>query len=461
MSTTAIPMFAQVNKYFDKAAAYTEHPPGLLDQIKACNSVFRISFPLKRDDGTIEVMHGWRAQHSVHRLPTKGGIRFAPHVDEDEVSALAALMTYKCALVDVPFGGAKGAVRIDTRNYSEGELERVTRRYTYELYAKNLIGPGFDVPAPDYGTGPREMAWILDTYTSLATGSIDALGCVTGKPVTQGGVRGRAESTGRGVYFALREAVCYAEDMRPLGISPGVGGKRVVVQGLGNVGYHAAKFIQEGGGILVALAEREGAVFREGGLDLEDVMAHRKETGSILGFPGARDIATSSEALELECDILVPAALENQITGENVDRMRAKIIVEGANGPITADASEKLLSRGTLIVPDIYTNAGGVTVSYFEWVKNLSHMRFGRMEKRMTEKNNERMLEGIEHLTGLHFPPDERDRATTTVNEEELVNSGLEETMVAAYNELRVIQKDRGVDLRTAAFINAIGKVAL
>jgi glutamate dehydrogenase (NAD(P)+) len=461
MSTTDVPMFAQVNKYFDKAAAYTDHPPGLLEQIKACNSVFRISFPLKRDDGTIEVMHGWRAQHSVHRLPTKGGIRFAPHVDEDEVSALAALMTYKCALVDVPFGGAKGAVRIDSRNYSAGELERVTRRYTYELFAKNLIGPGFDVPAPDYGTGPREMAWILDTYSSLAPGAIDALGCVTGKPVTQGGVRGRAESTGRGVYFALREAVCYAEDVRPLGISPGVGGKRVVVQGLGNVGYNAAKFIQEGGGILVALAEREGAIFLERGLDLENVMAHRKETGSILGFPGARDIATSSEALELECDILVPAALENQITGENVDRVRAKIIVEGANGPITADASEKLLSRGTLIVPDIYTNAGGVTVSYFEWVKNLSHMRFGRMEKRITEKNNERMLEGIEHLTGLHFPPEERDRATTTVNEEELVNSGLEETMVAAYNELRIIQKDRGVDLRTAAFINAIGKVAL
>jgi glutamate dehydrogenase (NAD(P)+) len=234
-----------------------------------------------------------------------------------------------------------------------------------------------------------------------------------------------------------------------------------VVQGLGNVGYHAAKFIHEGGGILVALAEREGAVFCERGLDLEKVMEHRKETRSILGFPGARDIPTSAEALELECDILVPAALENQITMENVDRIRARIIVEGANGPITADASEKLLSRGTLIVPDIYTNAGGVTVSYFEWVKNLSHMRFGRMEKRITEKNNERMLEGIEHLTGLDFPLEERARATTTVNEEELVNSGLEETMVAAYAELRAIQKDRGVDLRTAAFINAIGKVAL
>jgi glutamate dehydrogenase (NAD(P)+) len=370
-------------------------------------------------------------------------------------------MTYKCALVDVPFGGAKGAVRIDTRHYSDGELERVTRRYTYELFAKNLIGPGVDVPAPDYGTGQREMAWIVDTYSTLAHGSIDALGCVTGKPVTQGGVRGRTESTGRGVYFALREAVCYPEDMAAIGMTPGVGGKRVVVQGLGNVGYHAAKFIHEGGGILVALAEREGAVYSEGGLDLEKVMAHRKETGSILGFPGARDIATSTEALEIDCDILVPAALENQITSENVDRIRARIIVEGANGPITADASERLLSRGTLIVPDIYTNAGGVTVSYFEWVKNLSHMRFGRMEKRFQERNNERLLEGVEHLTGLHFPEEERDRASVAVNEEELVNSGLEETMIAAYAELRTIQKDRKVDLRTAAFINAIGKVAL
>ncbi len=368
MTSQHIPMFAQVNKYFDKAAAYVDHPPGLLAQIKACNSVFRISFPLKRDDGTIEVIHGWRAQHSVHRLPTKGGIRFSPQVDEDEVSALAALMTYKCALVDVPFGGAKGAVRIDSTKYSEAELERVTRRYTYELFAKNLIGPGVDVPAPDYGTGPREMAWILDTSSSLANGQIDALGCVTGKPVTQGGVRGRAESTGRGVYFALREAVNDVEDMKAMGITPGLDGKRVIVQGLGNVGYHAAKFIQEGGGIIVALAEREGAVFCEKGLDVDRVRAHRKETGSILGFAGARDVATSREALEIECDVLVPAALENVITGENVDRIHAQIIVEGANGPITADASEKLLARGVLIVPDIYTNAGGVTVSYFEWV---------------------------------------------------------------------------------------------
>lgn len=461
MTAPHIPMFAQVNKYFDKAAAYLDHPPGLLAQIKACNSVYRMQFPLKRDDGTIEVINGWRAQHSVHRLPTKGGIRFAPHVDEDEVSALAALMTYKCALVDVPFGGAKGAVRIDPAMYSIGELERITRRYTYELFAKNLIGPGMDVPAPDMGTGPREMAWIVDTYSTLAQGQIDALGCVTGKPVTQGGVRGRAESTGRGVAFALREAVCYLEDMKPLGFSTGVEGKRIVIQGLGNVGYHAAKFIEGYGGVIIALAEREGAIFSAKGLDVDRVVAHRTETGSILGFPGATDIVNSPDALELECDVLVPAALESVITALNVDRIKAKIIVEGANGPVTADASEKLLARGVLILPDIYTNAGGVTVSYFEWVKNLSHMRFGRMEKRFQERSNERLLQAVEHLTGKKFSEDDRQKASEAAGEGELVSSGLEETMVGAYTELRVIQRARGVDLRTAAFINAIDKVAL
>jgi glutamate dehydrogenase (NAD(P)+) len=461
MTTEHIPMFAQVNKYFDKAAAHLDLPPGLLSQIKACNSVYRMQFPLKRDDGTIEVMNGWRAQHSVHRLPTKGGIRFAPNVDEDEVSALAALMTYKCALVDVPFGGAKGAVRIDTTKYSEHELERVTRRFTYELFTKNLIGPGLDVPAPDYGTGPREMAWIVDTFATLAPGTIDALGCVTGKPVTQGGVRGRAEATGRGVSFALRETCDHADEMKRLGLSMGISGKRVVVQGLGNVGFHAAKFIEESGATIVALVEREGAIHSAKGLDVARVVEHRKETGSILGFKGARDIARNADALELDCDVLVPAALESVITDENVDRIKAKIVVEGANGPITAAASEQLLARGVLIVPDIYANAGGVIVSYFEWVKNLSHMRFGRMEKRFEERSNEQILLGVEELTGHKFTADARKRATAAAGEEELVNSGLEETMVAAYEELRTIQVGHAVDLRTAAFMDAIGKVAM
>ena len=461
MTTQHIPFFAQVNKYFDKAAAHLDLPAGLLAQIKACNSVYRVQFPLRRDDGSIEVMNGWRAQHSVHRLPSKGGIRYAPNVDEDEVSALAALMTYKCALVDVPFGGAKGAVRIDTTKYSVAELERVTRRFTYELYAKNLIGPGLDVPAPDYGTGPREMAWIVDTYAMLAPGTIDALGCVTGKPVTQGGVRGRTQATGKGVYFALRESVNDEEVMKPLGFKTGLAGKRVVVQGMGNVGYWTAKFIQEGGGIIIGLAEREGAITSQSGLDVEKVLEHRQATGSILKFPSATDIPNSADALEMDCDVLVPAALENVITGENVDRIKAKIIVEGANGPVTADASEKLLSRGVLLVPDLYTNAGGVTVSYFEWVKNLSHMRFGRMEKRFQEHTNQQILAAVEQLTGKKMTESARRQAAEAAGEEELVNSGLEETMVAAYSELRAIQKEESVDLRTAAFMNAIGKVAM
>lgn len=460
MTTTHVPFFAQVNRYFDKAAAHLDYPPGLLDQIKACNSIYHMTFPLKRDDGSIEVIHGWRAEHSSHRLPTKGGIRFAPNVDEDEVMALAALMTYKCALVDVPFGGAKGAVRIERGKYSAAEIERLTRRYTFELYAKNFIGPGLDVPAPDYGTGPQEMAWIMDTYATLAPSSIDAVGCVTGKPVSQGGVRGRTEATGRGVYFAVREACCYADDMKELGLTAGLEGKKVVVQGLGNVGFHAAKFIQDGGGLIVALSEREGAIYCPTGLDVDRVVAHRVATGSILGYPGSTDIARSADALELECDVLVPAALENVITTENVDRIRAKIIAEGANGPITAEASERLLERGTLILPDIFANAGGVTVSYFEWIKNLSHVRFGRMEKRFEERSNQRLLVAVEDLTGVRFTPDAVKRASAGAGEEDLVNSGLEETMVVAYDEIRTISQRRKVDLRSAAFINAINKVA-
>src|SRR5215203_5680923 len=462
MSTNAdYSFFDSVVQSFDKAAKFTKWDPGVLEQIKACNAVYQMKFPVRMDDGRIEVIEAYRVQHSHHKTPCKGGIRFAAEVNQDEVMALAALMTYKCAIVNVPFGGGKGGIKINPRKYSVYELEKVTRRYTAELVKKNFIGPGTDVPAPDYGTGEREMAWIVDTYTSLRPGEIDAYGCVTGKPVTQGGVRGRTEATGLGVYFALREAVNQEEDMAKLGLKTGVTGKRCVVQGLGNVGFYTAKFIQENGGILVGLAEREGAIASKSGLNVEKVLEHRKNTGSILGFAGATDIRNSAEALELDCDCLVPAALENVITPENADRIKAKIIVEGANGPVTADASESLLARGVLIVPDIYTNAGGVTVSYFEWVKNLSHMRFGRMEKRFQERTNEQIISAVEELTGRQLSPAARQKAVEAAGEEELVHSGLEETMVAAYAELRSIQRGHNVDLRTAAFMNAIGKVAL
>lgn len=453
----------QVKRTYQRAAAFTDHDPTLLRQIRECNSVYHVNFPLRRDDGSIEVVSAWRVEHSHHKLPTKGGIRYSMAVNQDEVMALAALMTFKCAIVDLPHGGAKGGIRISRPHYSDGELERITRRYTYELVKKDFIGPGVDVPAPDFGTGPREMAWIADTYSALSQEKLYALACVTGKPVSQGGIRGRTEATGRGVYLGIREACAVPEDMRALGLTPGVEGKTVVVQGLGNVGYHSARFLQEGGAVLVGLAEYEGALHAPRGLDLEEVMAHRRQTGSILGFPGAESLRPSAAALELPCDILVPAALENQITKENAPRVRARIVAEGANGPTTADAEELLLAKGAMILPDVYLNAGGVTVSYFEWLKNLSHVRFGRMEKRFDEDIHKGLVRALERMAGKGLSAEDAAHLARGPGEEALVNSGLEETMVAAFQEIRrTMDRLHGkADLRTAAFVNAIDKIAV
>ena len=371
---TTYSFFQGVARNFDKAAKFTRFSPGILDQIKACNSILRVKFPVKIGE-EIEVIEAYRVQHSHHKLPCKGGIRFSMEVDQDEVMALASLMTYKCAIVNVPFGGAKGGIKIDAKKYSEYELEKITRRYTTELVKKNFIGPGTDVPAPDYGTGAREMSWIVDTYTTLNPNEINAQACVTGKPISQGGVRGRAEATGLGVFFGVREAVKNEEDMAALGLSVGIAGKRVIVQGLGNVGYHAANYFQDEGAILVGLIEYEGAIYKADGLDLNAVVVHRKATGSILNFPGAENILESAKGLEYPCDILIPAALESVINGDNADRIQAQIIGEAANGPLTPEADEILNGKGKLVIPDIYLNAGGVTVSYFEWLKNLSHVR--------------------------------------------------------------------------------------
>jgi glutamate dehydrogenase (NAD(P)+) len=454
--------FDEVNQYFDQAAAFTDYAPGLLNQIRVCNSVYRFDFPLRRAGGAIEVIRAWRVEHSQHKLPVKGGIRYAPVVYEEEVMALAALMTYKCAIVDVPFGGAKGGIKIDPKDYSVEELERITRRYTHELVKKGFIGPGIDVPAPDYGTGEREMAWIVDTYAALYPGQLDALGCVTGKPVTQGGVRGRREATGRGLYYALREACSHADDMKRLGLSTGLEGKRVVVQGLGNVGYHAAKFCREGGAVLVGIAEREGAIANPNGLHEDEVFQHRLKSNSILNFPGAANLPDTAAALEMDCDVLIPAALEGVFTADNAPRVKAKIILEGANGPTTPAADPIFREKGILVIPDIYANAGGVTVSYFEWVKNLSHVRFGRMSKRHEMANELAMLRTIEAATGKTLTESERMQIAKGPDEQDLVNSGLEETMIAAYHELiEVRRKHPGVpDLRIAAFLNAIHKVA-
>ncbi|HEX6429143.1 MAG TPA: Glu/Leu/Phe/Val dehydrogenase, partial [Niastella sp.] len=403
----------------------------------------------------------YRVQHSHHKLPCKGGIRFAMSVNLDEVMALAALMTYKCAIVNVPFAGAKGGITIDPKKYTPYELEKITRRYTSELIKKNFIGPGIDVPAPDYGTGEREMAWIVDTYTSMRPGEIDALGCVTGKPVTQGGVRGRKEATGLGVFFGLREVLHMKDVMDKLGLPVGVEGKRVVVQGLGNVGYHTAKFFQEHGAIIVGLSEWEGAIFNMEGLDVDAVVEHRKSKGSIVNFPGSTNFTKNTDALEMECDILIPAALENVINGQNAPNVKAKIIGEAANGPLTPEADEIFAKRGILVVPDMYLNAGGVTVSYFEWLKNLSHVRYGRMEKRFTENLNSHILGQMESLTGKKVNGKEKELILHGPDEVDLVRSGLEETMIAATREIMEVWKANPQipDMRTAAYVVAINKV--
>ena len=454
--------FESVEKSFNKAAEFTKWDKGLLEQIKACNSIYSMKFPVRMDDGRIEVIEAYRIQHSQHKSPCKGGIRFSMGVNQDEVMALASLMTYKCAIVNVPFGGAKGGIKIDPKKYSAYELEKITRRYTSELTKKNFIGPGIDVPAPDYGTGEREMSWIVDTYSSLRPGEIDAAGCVTGKPVSQGGVNGRKEATGLGVFFGIREVCNMKNMMDKVGLTTGIVGKTVIVQGLGNVGYHSAKFFRENGAIVVSIAEYEGAIFKADGINEEELFQHRKATGSILNFPGATNLAKSSDALEMECDILIPAALENVINGENAPNVKAKIIGEAANGPLTPEADEIFTKKGVLVVPDMYLNAGGVTVSYFEWLKNLSHVRYGRMEKRFTENVHSKIVSQIESLTGKTITESERQSIAHGADEVDLVHSGLEETMIDATREIIEIWNSNPAipDMRTAAYVSAINKVA-
>ncbi len=459
-SVTGKDFLDSVSRYFDKAAAHTDLDKGVLEQIKVCNSVYKVSFPVEID-GHVEVYEGIRVQHSHHKMPTKGGIRYSVFVDEDEVKALATLMTFKCAIVDVPFGGAKGGVKINPRTSSPQLLEKVTRRFAVELIKKNLIGPGVDVPAPDYGTGSREMAWIADTYATFRYGEDNALGCVTGKPVGQGGVRGRTEATGLGIFFGMREFFKDTELLAKAGLTEGIRGKRIVVQGLGNVGFYAAKFCQEAGALITGIAEREGGIIKEDGIDIQEVFDYRKRTGSVKDFPGSRFVENSLDLLEHDCDVLLPAALENQITPENAPRIKAKLIAEGANGPVTQDGEEVLLKMGVYILPDLYLNAGGVTVSYFEWLKNISNMRFGRLSKRAEEASHRQMIEALEETTGKHLSDARRQLLEHGADEIDLVHSGLEDAMINAYQTMRDAMREKPAitDLRTAAFYVAIKKI--
>lgn len=461
-STRELSFLESVNAMYDRAVGTLNLPPGLVQKMKACQAVYQVRFPVAMRGG-IRVFTGWRAVHSEHRLPAKGGIRYAPEVDQQEVEALAALMTWKCAIVDVPFGGSKGGLAITPREHTPEELEAVTRRFTRELARKGLISPSLNVPAPDMGTGPREMAWIADTYRSLYPDDINALACVTGKPVTQSGVAGRVEATGRGMQYGLREFFRHAEDVKLASLAGGLEGKRVIVQGLGNVGHHAAKFLQyEDGCKIIGIIERDGGVFDERGLSVEKVAAYMYASGGLKDCPVGQYVPDGRKLLEAECDLLVLAAMEGQITLENAPRIRAKLIAEGANGPITFGADELLRQRGVVVIPDCYLNAGGVTVSYFEWIKNLSHIRFGRIDNRLHELRGSHVIDTLEHMVGRAVPAEFAARVRSGADELALVRSGLDDTMCRAYREIREIFHTRKEvpDLRTAAFVVAIQKVA-
>ena len=451
-----------VDLMVDKAMAVMKLEPGTAQAVKACNAVLQVQFPVKIR-GKIEVFTGWRATHSTHRLPSKGGIRYAPYINQNEVEALAALMTYKCAIVDVPFGGSKGGLMIDPSQYDRDEMEMITRRFTLELVRKGFLGPSINVPAPDIGTGQREMAWIADTYKHLHPEDINYIACVTGKPVQHGGIQGRVEATGRGVQFALQEFFRHPDDVKSANMQGSLEGKSCVIQGLGNVGYHAAKFLSEEDGIkITAIIERDGALVCDDGINIEDVYQHITEHRTIKNFPSANFVEEGKAVLEKACDILIPAALESQITLENADRIKAKLIIEAANGPITYGADEILNKKGVIIIPDAYANAGGVTVSYFEWIRNISHIRFGRMEKRHDELRGHQMASMLEEVTGSKVSDSLRSSITRGADELDLVRSGLDDTMRMSYQQIRktLMETENVHDLRTASYITSIRKIA-
>jgi glutamate dehydrogenase (NAD(P)+) len=450
-----------VDLMVDRAALAMKLSPDTVRVVKACNAVLQLKFPVKLKNRT-EVISGWWAIHSAHRLPAKGGLRYSPVVGMDEVEALAALMTYKCAIADIPFGGAKGGLMINPEHYEETELHEITRRFTIELARKDFIHPATNVPAPDMGTSSREMMWIADTYKTLFPEELNHEACVTGKPHNHGGVPGRVEATGKGLQFALQEFFRHPELVAEAGLSDGLSSQRLVVQGLGNVGFHAAKALAEECGVtIIAIIEHDGAVYNDKGLNVHDVRQHYVESGGLKDFPAGSFSANGAAALEIDCDILIPAALESQIHAGNAMQIKAKMVVEAANGPVTYEADEILRRRHITVLPDVYANVGGVTVSYFEWTRNISHMRFGRLERQYDEIRGEYLVSTISELTGKKVDDLTRKKIVSGASEMDLVRSGLDDTMRMAFQDIReVMKKYPGVkDYRTASYILALGKI--
>ena len=464
---TQISFRESVDIMYERAASLLDLKPGIEEKIRVCNSTYTVRFGV-RLNGKIQTFTGYRSVHSEHMEPVKGGIRYSKSVNQNEVEALAALMTYKCALVEIPFGGAKGGLCIDPREFEDHELELITRRFAYELVKRDLIHPSQNVPAPDMGTGEREMAWIADQYTRMNTTDINGRACVTGKPINAGGIAGRIEATGRGIQYALREFFRHPKDRAAAGLKGNLEGKNIIIQGLGNVGYYASHFLStEDGALITAIIERNGALLNSKGMNVDKVYAHKEETGSVKGCKEGKFVKDGALVLENECDILIPAAIEGVINMGNAKNIKASLIIEAANGPVTAEADDVLRSKGCVIIPDMYANAGGVTVSYFEWVKNLSHIRFGRM-RRKQEESRQRLL--INELIRIMGEMDSKAKLTEGfinnylrgAGEIELVRSGLDDTMCTAYQSMREVWHARKdvEDLRVAAYLVAIERIA-
>ena len=427
--------------------------------LKTCRSVLQVKFPVKIKN-QIEIFHGWRAVHSTHRLPVKGGLRFSTNVNQEEVEALASLMTFKCAVVDVPFGGAKGGLLIDPKKYDEEALEKITKKFARELIRKGYLSPARDVPAPDMGTSQREMGWILDAYKSLRPDDINHAACVTGKSTDHGGIKGRLEATGRGVCEALKEFFRHSNELIKHGIDGTLSDQTIIIQGFGNVGINSAKALYDNGARIIGVAEREGGIFSEDGIDIYQLEKYQSEKQTILNFPNTQNIKKSIDLLSYKCDILIPAALEGVITLNNADTIQAKIICEGANGPITYRANKKLLEKKKVIIPDIYANAGGVTVSYFEWIRNTSHIRMGRLNKRYEEDRGEAIIKAIQSISDKTIPKNLIKQLVHGANEEDIIASGLEDTMRTSFQDMLENKEKYDLDsYRMSAYAVALKKI--